>query len=65
MTQKQEEFLKGLEELTKKTGLKILSCGCCDSMILTKIEGEGKYIYTECKDGDLCSISYDEGDNHD
>lgn len=38
LTDKEIEFLRGLRELTLKTGIKIAGCGCCDSPWLEKLE---------------------------
>lgn len=33
---KEKEFLIGLEALTRKTGIRICGCGCCNSPFLEK-----------------------------
>ena len=46
--EKVEEFLIGLEKLTRKTGIEIAGCGCCDSpyLIDATISGDSSgYAY--------------------
>jgi len=38
LTDAQEEFLIGLEALTRKTGLELCGCGCCGSPYLTPLK---------------------------
>ena len=40
--QKEREFLIGLTELTRKTGIEICGCGCCGSPTLNAAEGLGR-----------------------
>ena len=44
---KYEQFLKELSELSKKHGVYIAGCGCCNSPYLTEVE-------LEDSDGELC-----------
>lgn len=34
------EFLRGLAELTRRTGVEVGGCGCCGSPFLTPLEDE-------------------------
>ena len=38
-TEKEKEFLIGLTELTRKTGIAISGCGCCSSPYLIEAPG--------------------------
>ena len=38
MTDKEKEFIKGLEKLTRETGIVIGGCGCCGSPYLDVAE---------------------------
>lgn len=52
---KKLNFLMGLAKLTKKYGISIGSCGCCDSMWLTELENKKlgrNHGYQYCEDGD-------------
>ena len=41
ITENEKEFLIGLAELTRKTGIVIGGCGCCGSPFLNKVEITG------------------------
>jgi len=38
MKKKEKDFLIGLEKLTRKTGIEIGGCGCCNSPYLDDVE---------------------------
>jgi len=38
--EKEKEFLLGLEQLTRKTGIVIGGCGCCSSPFLEELDEE-------------------------
>lgn len=41
------EFLEGLTELTKKTGIAVGGCGCCGSPYLTTSDSGSRYEHTD------------------
>ena len=51
MTDKEIEFLKGLTELTMRTGIEISGCGCCGSPFVDKVHpaqlNEDHHYYSE------------------
>jgi hypothetical protein len=40
ITEQEKAFIRGLEKLTRETGIVIHGCGCCDSPSLYSIEKE-------------------------
>ena len=40
LNEKEREFIIGLNELTKKTGIAVGGCGCCGSPYLHEIDSE-------------------------
>jgi hypothetical protein len=57
LTDKEQEFLLGLEELTRRTGVAITACGCCESPFLIDVSDaanpQAGYDYVDL--GDLIS----------
>lgn len=44
MTKDEEDFLEGLAELTRRTGIEIAACGCCNSPWLSPVKSrKGHY----------------------
>lgn len=49
-TEREQQFLDGLTELTKRTGVVIAGCGCCGSPFLVDdlpVTEDGRYTISE------------------
>lgn len=63
MTDSEKEFINGLNDLTRKTGVTIAGCGCCGSPYLysTKegIEGYSYHYEIKRQEEDVENISWE------
>ncbi|NNF96999.1 MAG: hypothetical protein HKM94_08750 [Halobacteria archaeon] len=48
MTEKELDFLRRLEQLTKETGIAIGGCGCCGSPYLENVDKGGYQFFGNC-----------------
>lgn len=54
LSEKEKEFMVGLETLTRKTGIEIGGCGCCNSPFLAEAEITSEESGYSCQDsGDI------------
>lgn len=53
---KTQEFLEGLQELTDRTGVAIVSCGCCGSPWTEMVEDGWRYTWRVLNDGTVDMI---------
>ena len=63
LTDAEKEFMRGLDELTRKTGVCVYGCGCCSSPSLYSLDGaetEETFGYFWGSAGELKWASIDE-----